>query len=113
MFWSGLGRGGDAVAANAAKQEGRVTLEMTRANRGVELPTWDPGNPESVAAWRQASHDFAAGASGNVRVLQGDTIRIDSFWAQTEFPALKANPNVKSITAIDSKTGAEVPLWLR
>jgi len=111
MFWSGLGRGGDAVAANVAKQEGRVTLEMTRTNRGVELPTWDPSNAESVAAWRNASKDFAAGANGNIRVLQGDVIRVDSFWAQTEFPALRVNPNVKSITSIDAKTGAEVLLW--
>lgn len=113
MFWSGVGRGGDTIAANAAAQQGKMTLETALAARGIKLPAWDPANPASVAAWRQASHDFAAGASGNVRVLQGDVIRNNSVWAEVEFPALKANSNVKSITSIDATTGKEVLLWTR
>ena len=66
-----------------------------------------------VDAWRQASAAFAAGASGNVRVLQGEALRVDSIWATAEFPALKANPAVTSITAIDYSTGAEILLWSR
>lgn len=79
----------------------------------ISLPAWDASNPAVVSAWRNASREFAAGASGNVRVLQADAVRVNSIWAQVEFPALKANPNVTSITSIDPRTGAEVLLWRR
>jgi LysM repeat protein len=113
MFWSGVGRGGDNIAANIASQRGMATLEMTLAERGIKLPPWDPTNPSSVTAWREASYDFAAGANGNVSVIQGDAVRIDSVWAEVEFSALRVNPNVMSITAVDAKTGNEVLLWTR
>ena len=90
-----------------------ATLESTMAARGIKLPAWDPNNPASVAAWRQASQQFAAEASGHVRVLQGDSVRLKSVWAEVEFPALKANPNVKSITGINPETGKGVLLWRR
>jgi filamentous hemagglutinin len=83
------------------------------AARGIKLPTWDVSNPASIAAWRQASSEFAAGASGNVRVLQGDAVGVKSVWAEVEFPALKANPNVTTITAVNPKTGEAVLLWSR
>lgn len=83
----------------------RMVLEMTLAQRGAPLPT-------TGAGWDAASAEFASGASGNVRVLQSQ-VRINSTWARVEFPALKANPNVSSITAIDPATGTEVVLWTR
>lgn len=110
VFWSGIGRGGDVKAANWVAQNGGATLETTMAARGIKLPTWDPNNPAVVAAWKQASTDFAAGARGNVRVLQGDSLRIDSIW-KDEFRALQANPNVNSIRAVNPDTGAEMLLW--
>jgi filamentous hemagglutinin len=82
------------------------------AARGITLPVWDASNAASVAAWRQAAIEFAAGARGNVRVLQGDFIRSNAIWAD-EFRALTANPNVTSIRAINPDTGAEVLLWSR
>jgi filamentous hemagglutinin len=112
VFWSGLGRGGDATAARWAAQNGGSTLETTLAARGVKLPVWDATNPASVAAWKQASVDFAAGARGNVRVLQGDSLRIDAIWVD-EFKALQTNPNVNSIRAINPQTGGEALLWSR
>jgi RHS repeat-associated protein len=112
VFWSGLGRGGDATAARWVAGNGGSTLETTLATRGVKLPVWDADNPASVAAWKQASVDFAAGARGNVRVLQGDSLRIDAIWVD-EFKALKANPNVDSIRAINPQTGGEASLWSR
>ncbi len=90
-----------------------ITLETTLRARGIKLPVWDPSNPASVAAWRQASKNFAAGARGNVRVLQSEVVRMRSVWAEIEFPALKANPNVTSIIAVDPKTGVETLLWTR
>ena len=112
VFWSGIGRGGDAKAANWVRQHGGSTLETTMAARGVKLPTWDPNNPATVAAWRRASMDFAAGARGNVRVLQGDSLRVDAIW-RDEFKALRLNPNVKSIRAINPESGVEVVIWTR
>jgi hypothetical protein len=85
----------------------------TIGHRGVKLPDWDANNPASGAAWRQPWADFALGASGNVRVRQGASTRLDSVWATVKFPALKANSNVLSITAVNPTTGQEVVLWSR
>jgi hypothetical protein len=108
-FYSGVR---SEQAAALASRTGATTLESSLAARGVKLPAWNPNNPASVAAWRQASVEFAQGASGNVRVFQGDALRVDAIW-RDEFAALKANPNVSSITSIDAATGAEVLLWAR
>ena len=103
---------GDGRAASWVAKNGGSTLETTTAERGIRLPTWDPNNAASVGAWRQASIDFASGARGNVRVLQGDSLRIDAIW-KDEFNALQANPNVTSIRSINPESGAEVLLWSR
>jgi hypothetical protein len=58
-----------------------------------------------------ASREFAQGASGSVRVLQGETLRTSSIWGRIEFPALKANPDVISIISVNPSTGAEMLLW--
>jgi RHS repeat-associated protein len=112
VFWSGIGKGGEQTAANWAAQNGGATLETTIASRGITLPVWDASNAASVAAWRQASTEFAAGASGNIRVLQGDVLRSDAIWAD-EFKALQANPKVTSIRSIHPETGGETLLWQR
>gem|GEM_PF-6525460 len=110
VFWSGI-RGGESTAAGWAAKNGGTTLEMTAG--GKALPAFDSGNAASMAAWRQASAGFARGASGDVRVLQADSVRTGSVWAQVEYPALRANPNVTSITSINPQSGAEVLLWAR
>jgi len=112
VFWSGIRRG-DASAAAWVSRHGGATLETTIAERGIQLPVWDPANPASLAAWRRASEEFAAGARGSIRVLQTEMVRVNSIWAEVEFPALKANPNVTSITAVNPETGTEVLLWSR
>jgi len=112
VFWSGIGRGGDKRAAEWVAEHGGATLETTLANRGIKLPRWNPDDPAVVAAWRQASTDFATGAKGHIRVLQGDSLRTNAIF-RDEFNALIANPNVKSITSINPETGAEVLLWPR
>jgi filamentous hemagglutinin len=90
-----------------------MTLEMTLAQRGITLPAWNAESPASVSAWEQASLAFAQGARGNVTVLQGDVLRVDSMWGNTEYPALISNPNVSSITAVDPQTGATNVIWTR
>jgi len=112
IFWSGIGRGSAEKAAEWSMQHGGVTLESVLASKGIKLPVWDASNPSSIAAWRKASTEFAAGARGDVRVLQGDVLRIDPIWSD-EFKALQANPNVSSIRSINPETGAEVLLWSR
>ena len=112
VFWSGI-RNGETAGAEFVSANGGATLETTLAARGVKLPVWDTGNPATVAAWRNASAEFAAGAKGNIRVLQSDAVRVNSVWAEVEFPALKANPNVNSITAVNPKTGEQILLWSR
>ena len=112
VFWSGIKNGDQAAAAWAAKNGG-TTLEMALAARGVSMPAWNPNNPAVVSAWRLASRDFAAGASGNVRVLQANSVRTSSVWAEVEFPALMANRSVTSITAVNPETGMAKLLWSR
>lgn len=112
VFWSGI-RGGDSAAASWAAKNGGTTLEQASSARGVSLPAFDSANPSSVAAWRQASAQFAQGARGDVTVLQGDAVRIKSVWAQVEHPALQANPAVTSITPVNPATGSQVLLWSR
>ncbi|MBK8012201.1 MAG: hypothetical protein IPK13_12705 [Deltaproteobacteria bacterium] len=112
VFWSGI-RGGDSTAAAWVGRNGGATLETTLAQRGISLPAWDASNPAVVTAWRNASAEFAAGARGSVRVLQSDAVRVNSVWAEVEFPALRANPSVTSITAVNPGTGAETLLWTR
>ena len=112
VFWSGI-RGSDQAAATWASKNGGTTLEMAMADRGIALPPWDASKPSVVAAWRRASADFAMGAQGTVRVLQADALRVNSIWAEVEFPALKANPNVTSVLAVDPRTGTETLLWSR
>jgi hypothetical protein len=112
VFWSGI-KGSDSGAAAWVGKNGGVTLETTLDQRNITLPEYDRNDPSSVNAWRQASAAFARGAQGNVVVLQGDAVRTTSVWAEVEYPALTANPNVTSITAINPATGASTLLWSR
>ena len=88
VFWSGIGRGGDKIAAGWVAKHGGATLETTLARRGITLPAWDTSKPATVSLWREASAEFARGARGNVRVLQDEFVRMDSTWAKIEFPEL-------------------------
>jgi hypothetical protein len=104
-FWSGLGRLGDEIAAAWTKEWGGKTLETVLRERGITLPAYDPSNPASVAAWENASREFALSARGDVRVLLGDNVSPTGMWNRIEFDALKNNQKVTSITAINPETG--------
>lgn len=102
VFWSGI-EGSDKAAAAWVAKNGGATLETTLKARSISLPQWNANDPAVVAAWRQASLEFAQGASGNVKVLQpANAMRYDpvlgkgSVWSEVEWGALKANPNVQS-----------------
>jgi len=112
IFWSGIGRGGEAKASDWATRHGGSTLETLLTKRGITMPPWDPVDPLSVAVWRNASLEFAAGAKGKVRVLQGDGLRVDSIW-KDEFKALQNNPLVESVISVNPDTGVELLIWSR
>ena len=47
--------------------------------------------PDATPFWDQASADFAEGASGTVHVFQAAAVRLESSWAQAEYPTLVSN----------------------
>ncbi len=77
VFWSGLA-GGPQAAASWVERYGGTTLEVALARRGIAVPVWDSRSAASVDAWRSLSWEFAAGARGDIRVLQGETVRVSS-----------------------------------
>jgi len=112
VFWSGLGEKGGEKAIAWIRKNGGATLESTMRTKGIKIPKWDSDNPTVVAAWREASADFAAGARGHIRVLQGNELKLNPVW-KLEFSMLTKNPNVMSIRSINPETGAEVLLWTK
>jgi len=117
-FWSGrsvlpngeeLGSGG--VASEFAAGSHRTTLENTLLEKGITMPPFDINDSGALKAWEAASHNFAAGAQGNVTVVIGDVVRTKSIWEVTEFPLLQSNPNVTSISSVNAITGAVTRLW--
>ncbi len=118
VFWSGratgptgaeMGSGG--IASGFAGDSGRVSLEMKLNESGSSLPDYDPLDPVSIQAWEDASRGFAEGASGDVVVVLGDTVRPSSIWNTQELPQLTSNPAVSSITAIHPVTGVSTRIW--
>ena len=109
VLWSGRGREGADLAGQWAADNGGVTLEQALVNAGLNPPSWS----ESPAWWTAASRSFAQNATGDVRVLLGDNVNPGGIWAQTELPALKLNPNVRSITVVNPTTGEQNVIWRR
>ncbi len=109
-FWSGLGSGGPEKAKAFTRSSGGKTLEQLMEERGIELPVFDRNNPASLSAWDEASRMFAQGASGDVKAVLGN-VNPQSVWNRIELPALKANPNITSITGVDPVTGLAKVLW--
>ncbi|MBG6134501.1 ricin-type beta-trefoil lectin domain protein [Longispora fulva] len=108
-FWSGrtyepngsfVDAGPGSVADGIASRNGGITLEMLMKQRGIVLPPWDAGNPDVVRAWEQASAEYAAHASGHVRVVLGENLRGGNIWDTEEYDRLMSNPKVTKITVI-------------
>lgn len=115
FFWSGRtnGVGGEAVARQIAESQSGTTLEALIEKRGVQMPQWDATNPNVVQAWKDISADYAAGSSGTVRAVIGQSLRPGNVWEASELPALKANPNVTQIITIDPVTKVETVIFKR
>lgn len=121
-FWSGchkmdeLGNvvsNGDVVATDIAKSKNGVTLESTIRDREIELPAWDFDNPDSIKAWEEASSAYAEQVSGDVKAVIGENLRDGNIWENIELPRLMENPNVTSITTINSETMEENAIFNR
>jgi hypothetical protein len=115
FFWSGrtAGVGGEAVARSIATSRGGTTLEMLLEAKSINLPPWDPANPATIQAWKNASLAYAQGARGTVRAVIGEDLRPGNVWETVELPALRANPNVTRIIRIDPATGEETVIFTR
>ncbi|GAA3586146.1 hypothetical protein GCM10022419_080350 [Nonomuraea rosea] len=135
FFWSGRTKlesgeflnAGPKAAADIAETKGGTTLESLMDSRGIPQANWDPNkmewDPDETAwdllkahvddAWKQVSLTYARNASGEVRVVLGESLRPGNVWESTEFPALKRNPNVTKITQIDLVTGRETVIFER
>lgn len=114
VFWSGRTEidvdgttgtyGSGAIAAGLAEPRGATTLEMYLRDNNIAMPRWD-GSPEVANQWGEVSRRFAESASGDVRVVLGADLRPGNVWETYEFEALRNNPNVTRIVAIDPTTG--------
>lgn len=115
FFWSGRTGdvGGEAVARQIAESKNGTTLEALIEKRGIEMPKWDPTDPKVVQAWKDISADYAAGASGTVRGVIGESLRPGNVWQTAELPALMNNPNVTKIITIDPATLVEKVIFTR
>ena len=98
-------------AADVAKKNNGITLEMLVENNKVSLPKWDFNNPTTVKAWANASALYAKQASGEIRALIGIKLRENNFWENIELPRLMDNPDVTKIILIDPETLIETIIY--
>ncbi|MBF0387067.1 MAG: VCBS repeat-containing protein [Candidatus Omnitrophica bacterium] len=95
VFWSG--KGAERAAMNFAKGVNATTLEMTAVGKNL-IAADKMTSSFNKMAWRNASADFARGASGEVHVFHSIYgVRTASTWAETEYGILKNNRNVSRI----------------
>ncbi|WP_344678493.1 hypothetical protein [Saccharopolyspora taberi] len=109
-FWSGTvdGQSVQPYAERLASEKHGFTLAAKLAEQHIPEP--DPNDHEK---WREYSQYFAEGAKCSARTVLGDTVRPDSVWYNTEFPALKKNVEIDSVWQVAPKTGAEWEIWHR
>ncbi|MBQ7969078.1 MAG: hypothetical protein IJ292_04580 [Clostridia bacterium] len=116
-FWSGLGKNGQSVAADIARENGGVTLEMLmEKNKDLLIESgfeYDKElnrfifSPENLDDWKAISNAYAEQVSGDTRVILGDRVRDDSVWNTKELPALSENENVNRVISVDPQNGQD------
>ena len=99
------------VAKEYAEGNKGVTMEMLL--EGVDIPEWDFNASNSVSRWEGASRAYAEQASGDVRVIARMPLREGNIFEAVEFPTLKKNKNVTSVTLIDPDTGEGKEIFRR
>ena len=98
VFWSG-GRTAEQTAIGWAKANNGQTVYDTVSGQRALQQTAGMDAAQAESYWIDPSREFAQGAYGKVHVFQDgkQTVRLNSIWAQVEYPTLKGNPNVTSI----------------
>jgi hypothetical protein len=112
-FWSGLGKDGANITKDTAIKKGCTTLENQIEVNNIKMPEWSFLDKNAQQAWRDVSDCYAQNCSGNINVVLGDKVGANSVFISTEVDALKANVNVKSITAINPLTNEIILIYDR
>ena len=84
-------------AEGFAPQRGLQTVGMTPEGQAMATLTNGMSEAESDAYWTPLSANAAANASGDVYVLQGPQVELNSIFGNTEYDILLNNPNVTNI----------------
>ena len=108
-FWSGQSVdsngedvGGEENAKSLAQQDGGKTLEMKLEENNIDTESM------SGEEWKEASQEYATGASGDVKCYKGDTSREGNVYDTHEREEIENNSNINSITEVDNINGTEV-----
>ena len=96
----------------AQNNEG-VTMEGLLLSAADDFPEWDFDDMDSVKSWERASKVYAEQASGDVRVVVRKPLRENNIFEAVEFPTLKENPNITSVTMIDADTNEATEIFRR
>lgn len=96
----------------AQSNEG-VTMEGLLLSAADDFPEWDFDDMDSVKSWEKASKVYAEQASGDVRVVVRKPLRENNIFEAVEFPTLKENPNITSVTMIDADTNEATEIFRR
>lgn len=99
------------VAEEFAKNHSGVTMGMLLEDKNIH--DWDWENSDVVKDWSEMSKVYAKQASGDVRVIARQPMRKGNIFENVEFPTLKRNKKVNSVTMIDPDTGEEKVLFRR
>jgi hypothetical protein len=107
LFWSGIDGGGNA-ATQYALRNNLINLERTRGGNWLQNQNLSSLPREFQGLlWDGISFRFASGASGNIFVLQGNSIRMQSVWMRVERKILMdkfSNKKIQTIEFIDQAT---------
>ena len=88
-------------AREIATNNGGTTLEALLDSKSITLPEF---SEQTIEIWEQVSKEYAEKATGEVKVILGDNVSSTGVWNRIELPALKNNPNVTKIIAINPET---------
>jgi RHS repeat-associated protein len=97
FFWSNVPW---RVAADIARSMGGTTLEGLLEERGIDMPMYDPNDPDIAESWFLISARFADQASGLARAILGPDAGSTTVWNLLERPTLENNPLVTRIGII-------------
>lgn len=107
VLWSGLGKNGPATAADWARANGGVTLEMTPGGNWLnDMKLYGESSPftseQADLIWGTVSSKFVSSANGQVRAVLGN-VRPTSIYKTVELPSVLNNTSVTGLDALQLK----------